>query len=65
MLCISLVCLSFGMKAGKLDTISVAIDIHFNEFGKFNLGLLILLCQKEPQEDGRGGEGGRMGNIGV
>ena len=31
---------------------------------QFNLGILILLCQKEPQEDGLGGEGGTEGNIG-
>ena len=30
----------------------------------FNLGILIILCQKEPQEHGWGGEGRLEGNIG-
>ena len=29
----------------------------------FNLGILKVACQKKPQEDGRGGEGGTADNI--
>ena len=39
-------------------------DIHLNDFEKFNLGFLLMLCQKDLQEDGWGGEGGMAGNIG-
>ena len=42
----------------------IAIDIHPNKFGKFNLGILLMVCQKEPQEDGWGGKGRTVGNIG-
>ena len=37
---------------------------HLIEFDKFILGFLLMLCQKEPQEDGSGGDFGTAGNIG-
>ena len=52
------------MKVRKWDYIFIAIHINLNYFVKFNLGILIMLCQKEPQEDGRHGEGGSADNIG-
>ena len=30
----------------------------------WTLGILKVACQKKPQEDGRGGEGGKADNIG-
>ena len=64
MLCRSYVSWSFGIKVGKWDNICIAIDIHLNDFDKFNLGFLLMLCQKDLQEDGWGGEGGMACNIG-
>ena len=52
------------MKVGMWDNICIAIDIPINDFEKFYPGFLLMLCQKEPQEDGRGGEGGTADYIG-
>ena len=49
---------------GMWDKICFAIDTHLIDVDKLNLGFLLMLCQKEPQENGWGGEGGTVVNIG-
>ena len=59
-----IICGRLGMTVGKLHFILVAIDNHFYDLSRFNLYILLLGFQKEPQEDWRGGEDGTADNIG-
>ena len=57
-------CGRFEMKVGKWEFDIGCCWYSFILLKKFYFGILKLLCQKEPQEDERGGEGGLADNIG-